>query len=75
MVKYASTDLQRAFVSKVVLAHFSFFAPQVFAVEVLISVTLLLGVWSRFGSLLGPAMAINLSQFSRRMAIVVCIPD
>jgi hypothetical protein len=44
MVKYASTDLQRAFVSKVVLAHFSFFAPQVFAVEVLISVTLLLGV-------------------------------
>jgi uncharacterized membrane protein YphA (DoxX/SURF4 family) len=62
MVKYASTDLQRAFVSKVVLADFSFFAPQVFAVEVLISVTLLLGVWSRFGSLLGAAMAINLSQ-------------
>jgi uncharacterized membrane protein YphA (DoxX/SURF4 family) len=62
MVKYASTDLQRAFVSKVVLAHFGFFAPQVFAVEVLISVALLLGVWSRFGSLLGAAMAINLSQ-------------
>jgi uncharacterized membrane protein YphA (DoxX/SURF4 family) len=34
----------------------------VFAVEVLISVTLLLGVWSRLGSLLGAAMAINLSQ-------------
>ena len=42
--------------------HFSFFAPQVFAVEVLISLTLLLGVWSRLGSLLGAAMAINLSQ-------------
>ncbi len=62
MVKFASTDLQRAFVSNVVLAHFSFFAPQVFLVEALISVTLLLGVWSRLGSLLGAAMAINLSQ-------------
>jgi len=62
MVKFASTDLQRAFVSNVVLAHFGFFAPQVFAVEVLISVTLLLGVWTRLGSLLGAAMAINLSQ-------------
>jgi uncharacterized membrane protein YphA (DoxX/SURF4 family) len=62
MVKYASTDLQRAFVSNVVLGHFSLFAPQVFLVEVIISVSLLLGFWSRFGSLLGAAMAINLSQ-------------
>jgi hypothetical protein len=62
MVKYASTDLQRAFVSNVVLAHFSFFAPQVFMVEVVISVTLLLGAWSRLGSFLGAAMALNLSQ-------------
>lgn len=62
MAKFASTDLQRGFVSNVVLAHFSLFAPQVFAVEVLISLTLLLGVWSRLGSLLGAAMAINLSQ-------------
>jgi hypothetical protein len=44
-----------------VLAHFSFFAPQVFLVEVIISATLLLGLWSRFGSLLGLAMGINLS--------------
>ena len=62
MVKYASTDLQRAFVSNVILGHFGFFAPQVFIVEVIISVALLLGFWSRFGSLLGAAMAINLSQ-------------
>jgi uncharacterized membrane protein YphA (DoxX/SURF4 family) len=62
MVKYASTDLQRGFVSKVILGHFGFFAPQVFLVEVIISVALLLGLWSRFGSLLGAAMAINLSQ-------------
>ena len=62
MVKYASTDLQRDFVTKIILAHFDFFAPQVFLVEVIISVALLLGIWSRFGSLLGASMAINLSQ-------------
>ena len=61
MVKYASTDLQRSFLTNVVLAHFSLFAPQVFLVEVIISVTLLLGLWSRFGSFLGLAMGINLS--------------
>ena len=37
MVKYASTDLQRSFLTNVVLAHFSLFAPQVFLVEVIIS--------------------------------------
>jgi uncharacterized membrane protein YphA (DoxX/SURF4 family) len=62
MVKYAATDLQRGFVTKVILAHFDFFAPQVFLVEVIISVALLLGIWSRFGSVLGAAMAVNLSQ-------------
>ncbi len=61
MVKYASTDLQRSFLTNVVLAHFSLFAPQVFLVEVIISVALLLGLWSRFGSFLGFAMGINLS--------------
>ena len=62
MVKYASTDLQRAFISKVFLAHFAFFAPLVFVVEVIISATLLLGFWSRLGSLLGAAQAINIAQ-------------
>jgi hypothetical protein len=61
MVKYASTDLQRSFLTHVVLAHFSFFAPQIFLVEVIISATLLLGLLSRFGSLLGLLMGINLS--------------
>lgn len=60
MVKYASSDLQRGFLTHVVLAHFSFFAPQIFLTEVVITVTLVLGLWSRFGSLLGLAMAINL---------------
>jgi uncharacterized membrane protein YphA (DoxX/SURF4 family) len=62
MVKYASTNLQRGFVEHVVLVHFNFFAPQVFLIEVIISVALLLGIWTRFGSLLGAAMAFNLSQ-------------
>jgi uncharacterized membrane protein YphA (DoxX/SURF4 family) len=61
MVKYASSELQRSFLTGVVLAHFRFFAPQVFLVEVVISVCLLLGLWSRFGSILGLAMGINLS--------------
>lgn len=59
MVKYASIGLQRDFITRVVLPHFSLFAPQIFLTEV-ICVTLLLGVWSRFGSLLGLAMGINL---------------
>lgn len=62
MLKYASTDLQRGFVEHVILAHFTFFAPQVFAIEVIISVALLLGIWTRLGSLLGATMALNLSQ-------------
>ena len=61
MVKYASTDLQRSFLTNVVLAHFSFFAPQVFLVEVMISATLLMGLWTRFGSFLGVLMGLNLS--------------
>jgi hypothetical protein len=45
MVKYASTDLQRGFVTKVILPHFDFFAPQAFLVEVIIRVALLPGIW------------------------------
>jgi uncharacterized membrane protein YphA (DoxX/SURF4 family) len=60
MAKYASSDLQRHVVSDIVLAHYAFFAPQVYMAEVLISVCLLLGVWSRLGGLVGSAMALNL---------------
>lgn len=60
MVKYASTDLQRSFLTNIVLAHFSVFAPLVFWVEVIISMALLIGLWSRLGSFLGFAMGINL---------------
>jgi len=47
-------------VKDVVLPHFYFFAPQVYFLEVLIAVTLILGLFSRLGALLGTLMAINL---------------
>ena len=60
MGKWASTGLQRQFVKDVVLPHFNFFAPQVYISEVLIAVTLILGLFSRLGAFLGTLMAINL---------------
>lgn len=60
MVKWASTGLQRHFVKEVVLPHFYFFAPQVYFSEVLIAVTLILGLFSRLGAFLGVLMAVNL---------------
>ena len=60
MTKWASTGLQRHFVKDVVLPHFYFFAPQVYFSEVLIAVTLILGLFSRLGALVGTLMAINL---------------
>jgi uncharacterized membrane protein YphA (DoxX/SURF4 family) len=60
MEKWASTGLQRQFARDIVLAHFHFFAPQVYVSEVLIAVTLIIGIFSRLGALLGTLMAINL---------------
>jgi uncharacterized membrane protein YphA (DoxX/SURF4 family) len=60
MVKWASTGLQRHFVKEVVLPHFYFFAPQVYFSELLIAVTLILGLFSRLGAFIGALMAINL---------------
>ena len=60
MTKWATTGLQRHFVKDVVLPHFYFFAPQVYFSEVLIAVTLILGLFSRLGALVGTLMAINL---------------
>src|SRR5271156_6174079 len=60
MAKWASTGLQRHFVKEVVLPHFYFFAPQVYFSEVLIAVTLILGLFSRLGAFIGTLMAINL---------------
>lgn len=60
MAKYASTGLQQHFVKDVVLPHFYFFAPQVYFGEVFIAITLILGLFSRLGALLGSLMALNL---------------
>jgi uncharacterized membrane protein YphA (DoxX/SURF4 family) len=60
MTKWASTGLQRQFVKDVVLPHFYFFAPQVYFSEVLIAITLILGLFSRLGAFVGALLAINL---------------
>jgi uncharacterized membrane protein YphA (DoxX/SURF4 family) len=60
MVKWASTPLQQWFVKDVVLEHYHFFAPQVYGFEVLVALSLIVGLFIRLGALLGMLMAINL---------------
>jgi uncharacterized membrane protein YphA (DoxX/SURF4 family) len=60
MAQYASLVPQADFVKKIVLPHFYFFAPQVYAGEVLVAASLMLGVFTRVGGFIGALMAINL---------------
>lgn len=60
MGQHAAFDVQRAFVNNIVLPHFKVFAYQVWAIETLIAVSLLLGLFTRLGGLLGALMALNL---------------
>ena len=60
MIQGASFAAQADFVKKIVLPHFYFFAPQVYAGEVLVAVLLMLGLFTRVGGLLGALMAVNL---------------
>ena len=60
MAKYASFKIQADFVKHIVLPHFSLFAPQVYAGEVLVAASLMLGLFTRVGGFLGALMAINL---------------
>lgn len=60
MVQGASFAAQADFVKKIVLPHFYFFAPQVYAGEVLVAVSLMLGLFTRVGGFLGALMAVNL---------------
>jgi len=60
MSQHAAFDLQRSFVSGMILPNFKFFAYQVWAAETFIAVSLLLGVFTRLGGLLGALMAFNL---------------
>src|SRR5579863_9094611 len=60
MVAHASTELQSVLVRDLVLPNIAFFGPLVYAIEVAIAVSLILGVFTRAGAALGALMAINL---------------
>lgn len=60
MVQGAAFSLQSDFVQHVVQPNFRLFAPVVYAIEVLIGVSLMLGLFTRLSGLLGALMAINL---------------
>ena len=60
MVEHASTQLQSTLVRDLVLPNIATFGPLVYAIEVFIAVSLILGVVTRVGAALGALMAINL---------------
>jgi uncharacterized membrane protein YphA (DoxX/SURF4 family) len=60
MVEHASTQLQSTLVRDLVLPNIAVFGPLVYAIEVFIAVSLILGVVTRLGAALGALMAINL---------------
>jgi uncharacterized membrane protein YphA (DoxX/SURF4 family) len=60
MVRNAAFSWHSAFVEKVIQPNFNFFAAQVYAGEVFISVSLLLGFFGRVGGAAGALMALNL---------------
>lgn len=60
MVEHASTELQSVLVRDLVLPNIAVFGPLVYAIEVAITVSLMLGVLTRVGAALGALMAINL---------------
>jgi len=60
MVAHASTELQSVLVRDLVLPNIAFFGPLVYAIEVAIAVSLILGLLTRAGAALGALMAINL---------------
>jgi len=60
MARYAAYPWHRDFLRDVLQPHFYLFAPQVYFSEVLIAVSLILGVFSRLGAFLGLLLAVNL---------------
>jgi uncharacterized membrane protein YphA (DoxX/SURF4 family) len=57
---HAAIALQAALVRNIVLPNLAVFGPLVYLVELIIGVTLLLGLFSRAGALLGLLMGLNL---------------
>jgi uncharacterized membrane protein YphA (DoxX/SURF4 family) len=60
MAEFAPFELQANLVKHVVLPNFYLFAPVVYATEVFIALSLILGLLTRLGGLAGFAMAVNL---------------
>jgi uncharacterized membrane protein YphA (DoxX/SURF4 family) len=60
MVDHAAIPLQSVLVRDVVLPNITVFGPLVYAVEVAIGISLMLGALSRLGATLGALMALNL---------------
>lgn len=60
MVQYAAFKPHASLVNDLILPNFKLFALQVWATETFIAVSLLLGLFTRLGGLLGMLMAINL---------------
>jgi uncharacterized membrane protein YphA (DoxX/SURF4 family) len=60
MVHHSAFGIQSWLVEKVIQPHFYVFAPQVYMTEVIIAVSLLLGVFTRLGGVLGGLMSLNL---------------
>jgi uncharacterized membrane protein YphA (DoxX/SURF4 family) len=60
MVDHASIPLQAKLVQDIVLPNIVLFGPLVYAAEVLIAVSLMLGLLTRIGAGLGALMALNL---------------
>lgn len=60
MVNYAAFRAHGALVNDLMLPHFNIFAFQVWAGETFIAVSLILGLFTRLGGLLGALMAMNL---------------
>jgi uncharacterized membrane protein YphA (DoxX/SURF4 family) len=60
MVQHASIQLQSVHVRDIVLPNIAVFGPLVYAIEVAIAVSLILGLLTRLSAALGALMAINL---------------
>ncbi len=60
MVEHASTQLQSNLVRDIVLPNIAVFGPLVYAIEVAIAGSLILGLFTRLSSAFGALMAINL---------------
>ncbi len=59
-VEHAAFEAYGAFISRLVIPNFTAFAWVVFATELAVGVSLLTGIWTRLGALIGLLMSINL---------------